>query len=577
MFCENCGKPNADNAAFCEHCGARLSPAVAPAPAQQQAAPAPAPAPKAGIAETTGAFFKKNKWALPALIGVVAVVIVVAIIAGTLSKQVKVSNYLDVTVSGYDGYGTLEWNFDRSSLMMRVLGDKQYKGYGDFDEHDFSEEQFEELRKKYAKKWEKAAALCSNVKIDVELPEGKTSRSLSNGDVVHFTITCDEKIAKALGVTVKATTYEYKVENLQEVKTLDALENFDLVFSGYDGHGTFEIECTKAFSTTIGDITFEADAGEDMIRYTVKDGYSGSIWIGMEDYNVGELKNGDKLTMRVENDEDDFATYGVILTGLSKEVTVSGLKEMTQVDLLSHFTVQFTGLDGSGKAEIIRDTDSFTEGEYTFDLENQEISHDGSRLCSFYIQLSDSYYLTTGETITLSISANERTLAENGLEITQYSKEIPVTGLAHYATDVKQVENGVDDITAKGMQTITDWLNDNWSYAVHDSFWGNKYTDQSIGDDMALYKMILTTPKSSESRPRNTLWLIYSVTLQDSSMEAPTVYYFAVKTENVAAYDDGTVLADGSLNRYTGVTSYEELYDELIEAYNVNIFESENQ
>ncbi len=66
----------------------------------------------------------------------------------------------------------------------------------------------------------------------------------------------------------------------------------------------------------------------------------------------------------------------------------------------------------------------------------------------------------------------------------------------------------------------------------------------------------------------------HGITLSDNTM-GPTVYYFAVSEQNIAINDAGELLHTNSrYYKYSGSTSYEELKEDHIVAYNLNVFES---
>ena len=92
---------------------------------------------------------------------------------------------------------------------------------------------------------------------------------------------------------------------------------------------------------------------------------------------------------------------------------------------------------------------------------------------------------------------------------------------------------------------------------------------------MKLHKMVLTTPKSTSSYTKNTLWMIFSVTISDNKITTPTVYYFAVAQSDVAVYVDGSLYFDDYFSKYSGRTSYDAVYTDLIDSYNLNIEVSE--
>lgn len=573
MFCENCGKQIPDGSAFCENCGARMEPAAASAAPVATAAPAKKSATFASLMEKVKAIHQKNKLIFPIVGAVVVLAVVLIIVFSILGKQVSMKNYLEITMEGYDGYGQMSYEFGDVSFGMRAAGDTDSKEFGDHDDEEyFTSYDSSDVSKDYRKKLAKAQRLVDSIEISYEMPEGKTSDSLKNGDVITFTVKCDEDLAEDLGLSIKDTTFEYVVEGLKPIAQFDVLSYFELKAEGYDGYGDVELVCNQTGSKQVGGLTFNMETGASRIRYTTQDGYEGSIYVYIqgETYNKS---NGDVVAVELDLYTEDYVYYGVELIGLQKEYTVSGLKETTQVDLLQYYKVTFTGLNGSGEAEVTPTQDTLTVGDLTVDLTTGEWTRDGEYVTSTYVRLNDSWGLSNDEVLRLYFSPSESTFASNGIKFTATEKEITVSGLAAYVTALSEIKDYADQ-EAAAKQAVMDFLNDNWSRAVHGSYFGS-YSNQTIGDDMKLHKMVLTTPKSTSSNTKNNLWMIFSVTISDNKITTPTVYYFAVAQDDVAVYADGKLYSDDSYNRYSGYASYEDLYTALIDSYNLNIEQSE--
>ncbi len=495
MFCEKCGKQIPDDAAFCEFCGQKVAEKAAAPTAQPQAAvpaqqpqtmpvqqpqsvpaavaPAPVAAAAAPAASGTSAkdFLAKNKlWLIIAACVLVVVIAVIAVVV-TLGKRVDMSKYIKVEVTGYNGYGELEYDFDSDSFVKRVKGDKSAKSYSEDDENDDITSSLNKLNSALSDAAD-YALIVDALEIETELPEGKDDEHLSNDDVVKFTFTFDAAVAKKYGITAKTVTYEYTVSDLTEAKTFDVMQYFDLTFSGIDGEGRASIKSTAA-EVKVGDATFTIEEDSSYVSCTFKNGRSGSFNIRMTDY-AGGLSVGDTVKLQAGAEEDEFAAQGVILTNLTKEIKVEKL----------------------GK----------------------------------------------------------------------------------YVTKLSDVSEVLSAITEKGKETVSNYLYSDWSGAVHNSWWGS-FENQSVGEDMALYKTIMTTPKDTTDSTHSRLWCVYSVTLNDSQMEAPTVYYFAVSYRNLTLDPNGELDNADDLRydkRTRGYTSFDELFNEQITAYNLNVEQSEN-
>lgn len=531
------------------------------------AAPA---APKVSVVDKVKAVHQKNKLILPIVAGVLVLAIVIAIVAGVVGKQVKLSDYLNVEVTGYDGFGQLRYEFDNDSFSLRACGEKDAKGYGWFEEQDFNENQLLAFANEYKGKMKTVDKLMSSIKINIEFPEGRTYSNLVNGDVISFKIDCDEAVAKSLGITIKGMEFEYTVKDLGEAATFNLLDKFDIQATGYDGYGRGELVCTQTATTSVGDLTFTMEAGSSYIRYSTSDGYERSIYIWADGETwPSRLSNGDVVTIHSDMSETDLANYGVYLSGMTKEVTISNLDKCETVDILQYYDVVFTGVDGSGRAQVVPTQESLTVGDFTLNLTDGRWSYKGEYLTRIYVDLNSSYSLENGEELTLGFSPYESDFLSRGLKFESTEKKVTVSGLASYVTSLDQLTK-TDEWVAAGKQLVSDYIHDSWEYAVHGSYFGN-YTHQVVGDDLKLYKMVLTTPKSSSSSTKNTIWLIYSVTLSDDSME-PTVHYFAVKQNNLAAYPDGSVLETTTTkSKNKAYTSYDELYEALIDNFNLDI------
>ena len=594
MFCEKCGRQNADGAMFCENCGAQMQAPAAPVAPVEYAAPAApqyvepqyaapqyaapvaapaAPAQKASIVDKLKAIHQKNKLIFPIAGAVVAVVIALIILFSILGKQVSMKNYMNITVEGYDGYGTMSYDFGDVTFGLRACGDKDSKEYKERkDNEHFLSYDREDVSKDYRKKLEDAQDLVESIEITCEMPEGKSSGKLSNGDVVKFTIKVDEELAKELGLTIKNTSFEYTIEGLKPLAQFDVFSYFDLKGEGYDGYGKIKLECNQSGSKTVGDLTFEMEAGSTYVRYTDKDGYNGSVYVYLEGDTYNK-SNGDKVMAKIDVYKEGFVSYGVGLTAFEKEYTVEGLKETEKVDLLEYYTVEFTGLNESGRPKATPTQETVTIGEYEVNLTTGDWYKGDERVGYTSVYFSDTYGLTNGDKIKFYVSFSEYTFSELGIKFINNEKELTVENLAAYVGALADIKDNTE-VDTNNKQIITDWLNDSWSLAVHNRYFGS-YSNQSIGEDLTLYKTVLTTPKSTSSYDHNDLWMIYSVTLNDNVLAKPTTCYIALRYNDAAVYVDGSLYLGNSASKYGGYTSYDALYTALIDSYNLNIEVSE--
>jgi len=574
MFCENCGKQIEDGSTFCEHCGAKCESAPASAPeAATPAAPKAPPAFLLKLKATVAAINKKGKWILPVCGAALVAIIVAIILLVGAGNTVSMRDYLKIEVTGYEGYAEFNCRLDESSLLARALGCKDCKGYGDFDKLS------DEVKESYYTKSQNnpnAYTFYSSLDYEYELPEGKDERDLQNGDVITITLTCNEDAAKQMGITLKCGTFQYTVSGLKAAESFDLLQYFDVVYEGTDGYAYAEVRCNTTDSIKVGNITFELEEDLDYftVRYEDEDDYSWSdtFWPYIDSNNNGELSNGDVITLALNiYNPENFAQYGVALSATEKEVTVAGLTEPEEFDILQYIEFVYSGVNGNAWLSLEDTQESVEYGDFRFDFNSNDIYYQDEYLTSFYFYTDNSSWLSNGDKVMVEVSAHHETLANKGLKFKDVTKEYTVSGLPEYVTELSQLEGILDSFKESAVESITNQLYNNWEYMVHGSYWGD-YSNQVIGEDMALYKTILTTSKATNSEEDNKLWLIYSVTLDDNELAAPTVYYFAAMQGSIAYSAESNQLADEiALSIFRGYTSYDELYEDLIESFNLNI------
>ena len=183
MFCPNCGKPLADDAAFCEQCGTQIGPEqesnVFPSSNPSQNSAPAGPGKNLETTEHLSQFVKKNR----KIIGVVAALIVfIAVVAIYIAAQpptVKLDDYVSVEFSGYNTVGTATYQFDEEAFYQDYAGKIDFKGEGLTALIEGLED--EDICKKL---------------LD-ECVSGRLSRNtgLSNGDTVNVRWECDDDTA----------------------------------------------------------------------------------------------------------------------------------------------------------------------------------------------------------------------------------------------------------------------------------------------------------------------------------------------------------------------------------------------
>ena len=220
-------------------------------------------------------------------------------------KTLNLNDYLLYTVSGYDGYGELEFNIDDAALSEDIA---EIKGTDTFTVYD----------------------LVRNIRVDMKGSWDKTSE-LSNGDTINFRWNVDEKRIKDLyGIKVTCKDISEKVSGLKEVQKVDVFNNMEVSVTGIAPDGY------------LNKISFPDYPG---IRATA-DKYS-------------DLSNGDVITITIESSpESTLETYGMVPEKSSTTYTVSELSE---------YVAKVADIPEDIKSQILAQLDDFVVSMYAGD------------------------------------------------------------------------------------------------------------------------------------------------------------------------------------------------------------------
>lgn len=243
-------------------------------------------------------------------------------------REVNLDRYIEVTFSGYDGYGTAEVSFQY---------DKFRKDHKDLI---LNRSQMDDSLAKALDDTENGSLKNGDtLTLKGILTPGLVDRS-QEGRVTHI---------------IEAPDYSVTVESLSETKEIDPFENVKVEYSGYDGYGTMNVEKSE-------DSPAEGDGSQDWFTYSCP--------------NTGSLQNGDTVTVSVKlngyGDADDFIRQnGYTLSQTEKEYTVSGLTATTKIDPFENLEVQYDGISPALKVSV--NEGLLTEpvkGNVTFSVEN---------------------------------------------------------------------------------------------------------------------------------------------------------------------------------------------------------------
>ena len=166
------------------------------------------------------------------------------------------------------------------------------------------------------------------------------------------------------------------------------------------------------------------------------------------DYSLdknSELSNGDTVTVSFEFDNEAAAKFKIEYVGEPTEYTVEGLKEVKKIDPFDGIRVDFTGTSPNISAEVVK---TKTDDVYS----------------NIYFDLSKSYGIKVGDTVTVTVSNNPEYFVEDyGYAFTATSKDYTCSDVDKYIDKAADIS---DDTMSTMKKQTEDVIN---SYFASDS------------------------------------------------------------------------------------------------------------
>ena len=232
-------------------------------------------------------------------IGIVAIVILSLLGVGIVcfsktNSKIDPFEYIEVSFSGINSMGTVEIEFKKSKIITSIIGEEP-------DVDDFSNGM-----KKYLAWEEDYEDYYDDIKMTISKEE-----NLFNGDEITITVSVKGNAA----AKIKSGKQTFKVTGLTEVETVDVFADIEFLTEGVSGSGYAQIKLL-----------------------------SDSMFLKSCDFNIepkSNLKNGDKVTVTIENSDYLAEYYEKVPQIIKKEFIVSGLGEfVTSLDQLQKSTIQ---------------------------------------------------------------------------------------------------------------------------------------------------------------------------------------------------------------------------------------------
>lgn len=209
---------------------------------------------------------------------------------------------------------------------------------------------------------------------------------------------------------------------------------FEVVFDGTDGYGRVYLNSTDKQEEKLEKLNKKLfPNGEHDIEYLV------NISFDITEDQQGSLKNGDKVTLKLDAREFNKLVDGYKVLLRNKTVKVKGLKEVKEVNLLDLYSPIFSGANGFGRiSSEEQQTVSLPHG-YTATFEGNYnsvyiriLDDEGYFIESFYYDVDKYEDLSNGDVITVTANNNSDSdylATSHALKITDTSKTYTVSGL----------------------------------------------------------------------------------------------------------------------------------------------------
>ena len=276
---------------------------------------------------------------------------------------------------------------------------------------------------------------------------------LKNGDT--FTVTYKETFEGRMladKVVASPTEKTYTVSGLEAYKSVDPFDYYTLEIKGYDGKGTARLS-----SNYDGDLP-------------------SSFWLCDATVTPNEnLKNGDKVTLKFEVGSIDLSRYGITLTETTKEVTVSGLEDLAEIDPFTDDIIVFSGKSPMVKVQINKDKlPEGTKSYFTYYVNGEN--------------RSDKMMFEDGEEVTFTVEVSEY-LEKKGYTVKETEKKIKAKGEGAYITELDDVKELLEDPKDTIVPTVK---------AMEGAYQSQWMGTMKEFEDIKLYKVLYFTLKEEE-------------------------------------------------------------------------------
>ena len=235
---------------------------------------------------------------------VIAFLMMVSLIGGVLtgcgSPSVNLNDYVKITTSGYDGYGTLSASVDTDQLI---------EDYSDYLTDKSLDTQY------FGNQTPALAADFVFSNYDPYELAYEAGQNLKNGDEIEFTWNTSESAIKTLKsilkVNIKYKDFTHTVTDLETLVECDPFENVKISYSGRSGVASVDEYADNKAIVTVGDKEI-------------------GLAITSEEINIA---NGDEIHIEltdVQSPEYYAENYGLVLTRTEADIIAENVDYMPQ-------------------------------------------------------------------------------------------------------------------------------------------------------------------------------------------------------------------------------------------------------
>lgn len=330
--------------------------------------------------------------------------------------------------------------------------------------------------------------------------------------------------------------------------TIDLSDYITVNYYGANGYASAEcvVDTDKLYQNLAG-------KERDMEKLTNYRKIADSLEAAVEKNNIS---NGTVIQVITAYDEQTVKDSGYKIRNASYHVRANGISEGTKIDLYDRIAVTFAGV--SPEAYVV--------------IDNQ---WDDEYLKSLTFTADKYSMIARDDTITLSCTATREEIAAHGYIVSKTQAEYRADQLSTYVDSAEEINQDIlKKINETVIQTITTQTEDMSFRMLYKATKDNSYlyqeNDEKAENIESSGNYFLTKKSEDQAGIDNYLYTFYKADIVNSSTQMTV--YFAFEFSQGYVEKDGSfdISYDKPEDKYTCFTSYDEMYQSLIEQKSAN-------